>query len=413
MALPTPNERKNSPLKKQARHKGVKIYFHRNDEGNTPRIMAASLLEVVVMQILIANDKFKGSLTASEAAQAIVKGLPQNSEIDLCPIADGGEGFTETMLAALGGRWVECESVDALHRPLKARYAITSTGLAVMEMASASGFEHIAENDRDILQSSTYGTGLLIRHAAEQKDVERILIGIGGSATNDGGTGMADALGILFLDKNEDPLSACPAGMTNLASIESEQLIDLPPIDVACDVDNPLLGTRGATAIFGPQKGASESEQETLENFLSHLLKITQAKNLATQPGAGAAGGLGFGLMHFLGAELHPGFDLVAKALDLPTRISEADLIITGEGSLDAQSLSGKGPIGVARLAQQKGKPTIAVAGQITDEVRHSELFTHLGALTDYDLPLNELISNASELLTKKVRELSDLLPLA
>ena len=365
------------------------------------------------MRILIANDKFKGSLTASEAAQAIVKGLPQDSEIDLCPIADGGEGFTETMLAALGGRWVECDTVDALYRPLKARYAITTTGLAVMEMASASGFEHIAEQDRDILQSSTYGTGLLIRHASEQQGVERILIGIGGSATNDGGIGMADALGILFLDKNGDPLSPSPAGMENLVAIQSEQLIDLPPIDVACDVDNPLLGTRGATAIFGPQKGANKSEQEILENFLSHLLKITQANNLAIHPGAGAAGGLGFGLMHFLGAELHPGFDLVAKALDLPTRISEADLVITGEGSLDSQSLSGKGPIGVARLAQQKGKPTIAVAGQISDEVRQSELFTQLGALTDFDLPLNELISNASNLLTKKVRELSDLLPLA
>ena len=155
------------------------------------------------MHVLIANDKFKGSLPATEAAQAIQKGLPSNCEVDLCPIADGGEGFTSTMLAALGGRWVGCDTVDALHRPLKTRYAITDTGLAVMEMASASGFELISEKDRNILQSSTYGTGLMIRHAAGQKDVERILIGIGGSATNDGGVGMADALGVLLLDSDE------------------------------------------------------------------------------------------------------------------------------------------------------------------------------------------------------------------
>ena len=149
------------------------------------------------MRVLIANDKFKGSLPATEVAQAIQIGLPSNCEVDLCPIADGGEGFTSTMLTALGGQWVECDTVDALHRPLRTRYAITNTGLAVMEMASASGFELISEKDRDILQSSTYGTGLMIRHAADQKNVERILIGIGGSATNDGGVGMADALGVL------------------------------------------------------------------------------------------------------------------------------------------------------------------------------------------------------------------------
>nr|XP_061812002.1 glycerate kinase-like [Nerophis lumbriciformis] len=365
------------------------------------------------MRVLIANDKFKGSLPAPKVAQAIQEGLPANSEVDLCPIADGGEGFTATMLAALGGRWMECDTVDALHRPLKARYAITNTGLAVMEMASASGFELIPENDRDILQSSTYGTGLMIRHAAGQKEVERILIGIGGSATNDGGVGMADALGILLLDSEEEPLPPCPAGLDTLATIDRDQLIDLPPIDVACDVDNiPVLGPNGATAIFAPQKGASEFEQLELEAFLAHLVKITGAEDLAKKPGAGAAGGLGFGLMHFLGAELHSGFDLVSKALDLPTRIKQADLVVTGEGSLDAQSLSGKGPVGIARLASDLGTPTIAIAGHISEEVRQSGLFEHCGALTDFDLPIETLMSDTANLLTRKVRELSDLLPL-
>ncbi len=364
------------------------------------------------MRVLIANDKFKGSLPAPEVAQAVRKGLPSSCEVDLCPIADGGEGFTSTMLAALGGRWVECDTVDALHRPLKARYAITGTGLAVMEMASASGFELIPEADRDILQSSTYGTGLMIRHAAGQRDVERILIGIGGSATNDGGVGMADALGVLLLDSEEEPLSPCPAGLDKLAIIDRDQLIELPPIDVACDVDNPVLGPNGATAIFGPQKGATAAQQETLEAFLAHLIKVTGARDLAERPGAGAAGGLGFGMMHFLGAELHPGFDLVSKALDLPARIEQADLVITGEGSLDAQSLSGKGPVGIARLASDLGTPVIAIAGHISDEVRQSGLFEQCGALTDFDLPLETLMTDTSNLLTRKVRELSDLLPL-
>lgn len=363
------------------------------------------------MRVLIATDKFKGSLTATEVTNAIAAGLPSHYEIDSCPIADGGEGFTSTMLSALGGRWVECDSVDALHRPLSSRYAITSSGLAIIEMAAASGFEFISAADRDILNSSTYGTGLMIRHAAGQKDVQRILIGLGGSATNDGGLGMADALGVLLLDSEEEPLPPFPSGLAQLATIDSDQLLNIPPIDVACDVENPLLGPNGATAIFGPQKGAGPEEQQLLEDLLTRLVKLTGADQLAETPGAGAAGGLGFGLMHFLNATLHPGFDLISDALQLPERIAAADLIITGEGSLDAQSLSGKGPVGVARLAQNLAKPTIALAGHISEEVRKSDLFRHCGALNDFDLPLETLMSDAAPLLTRKVRELSDLLP--
>ncbi|MGD1978930.1 MAG: glycerate kinase [Akkermansiaceae bacterium] len=365
-----------------------------------------------VMRILIANDKFKGSLTANQVAEAVAAGLPETCEIDFCPIADGGEGFTATMLAALGGRWVECDTVDALLRPIKSRYAISDSGLAVMEMAAASGFELISAEDRDILRSSTYGTGLMIRHAAEQKKVERILIGLGGSATNDGGVGMADALGALLLDENEDLLASCPAELGSLAKIDTDQLMEVPPVDVACDVDNPVLGPNGATAIFGPQKGADAEKREFLEDYLTRLIEVTGANDLAETPGAGAAGGLGFGMMHFLGAQLHPGFDLVSDALDLPARIAAADLVITGEGSLDSQSLSGKGPVGIARLAQDQDKPVIAVAGHITKEVRECGLFKHCAALSEYDLPLEILMSDAADLLTRKVRELRDLLPL-
>ena len=364
------------------------------------------------MRVLIANDKFKGSLTASEAGQAIITGLPSWIETDFCPIADGGEGFTETMLAALGGERITIDTVDALHRPIKAHYGITETGLAVMEMASASGFEQIAPDDRDLLNSSTYGTGLMIRHAAAQAQVERILLGIGGSATNDGGAGMADALGCLFLDSEEDCLLSTPLGLEKLAIIDRDQLISLPPIDIACDVDNPLLGPHGATAIFSPQKGASAKDQEYLEQYLSKLVQVSGSQEISERAGAGAAGGLGFGAMLFLGATLHSGFELVSEALNLGKKIASADLVITGEGSLDAQSLSGKGPIGVARLAQELGKPVIAIAGQISPEVRQSGLFEQYGALTDFNLPLDELISEASTLLTRKVRELSDLPPI-
>ncbi len=364
------------------------------------------------MRVLIANDKFKGSLTANEAAAAIAAGLPEEWEIDLCPIADGGEGFTETMLAALGGKWVEVETVDAVHRARTARYAVTPSGLAVMEMASACGYEHIAEVDRDLMNSSTYGVGLMLQDAAGRKEVERILIGLGGSATNDGGVGMVAALGGLFLDAEEDVLMATPAGLTDLAMVDLSGMAKLPPVDVACDVENPLLGENGATEVFGPQKGAGEIERPQLEKFLTRLMEITQAEALAETPGAGAAGGLGFGMMHFLNAELHPGFDLVAEAMDLSSRIAEADLVITGEGSLDEQSLSGKGPVGVARLAKDLGKPVLGLAGQIDKEVRGCGLFDQCGALTDFDLPVAMLMEGAADLLTRRVRELRDLLPL-
>jgi len=342
------------------------------------------------MRVLIANDKFKGSLTAVEAAEAIRAGLPSDWEIDLCPIADGGEGFAETMLSAAGGKWITVDTVDALFRPRTARIGLTEDGLAIMEMASANGFELIAAEDRDILNSSTYGTGLMIREAV-RRGAKRILIGIGGSATNDGGVGMADALGVLFLDEEEDSLTATPAGLENLAIIDREQRVELPPIHVACDVTNPVLGPNGATAIYGPQKGANESELEFLESYLAHLVKVTGAQEMAELPGSGAAGGLGFGLMYFAGAELQSGFDLVAEGLDLEARISAADLVITGEGSLDAQSLEGKGPVGVARLANELETPIFAIAGQVSEEVITAGVFQKTGCLSDFKLSLESI----------------------
>lgn len=357
------------------------------------------------MNVLIAIDKFKGSLSAVEAAHAIQAGLPSDSQADLCPIADGGEGFAETMMTALGGKWINVDVHDALGRPISARYALSPEGVAIMEMAAASGFELIAAEDRDILNSSTFGTGTLIRHAVEISHARKILIGIGGSATNDGGSGMAKALGVRFLDKNGENLASLPADLLNLEKIDSGARIALPPIEVACDVDNPLLGPSGATTIYGPQKGAQPDLISELEKRLARLVEVSQAQDHAAHPGAGAAGGLGFGLLHFCQATLRPGFDIVADAVQLTERLKICDLVVTGEGSMDAQTLFGKGPAGIARLAQAAGKPCLALAGHISPEVKAAKLFTAHAALSDLDLPLSELMARADELLTKRTRD--------
>ena len=356
------------------------------------------------MRVLIANDKFKGSLTAEAAAEAIAAGLPSDWELDICPIADGGEGFTSTLLAALGGERIQVDTVDALLRPITASFILTADRLAVMEMASANGLEQIAAADRDLLNSSTYGTGLLLQ-AASEAGAQRILIGIGGSATNDGGVGMLAALGACFMDANEEPLNPTPAGLKTLAEVDAGGLLTLPPVHVACDVTNPLLGPQGATEVFGPQKGAGPAERKTLEEFLTRLVEVTGAHAKAQTPGVGAAGGLGFGLHHFLQAELASGFDLVAEATGLGSRIEEADLVITGEGSLDSQSLSGKGPVGVARLAADLSTPCFAYAGHLTPEVAESGLFARSASLSATGLPLDTLLREAAPLLTDLVRD--------
>ncbi|MDQ8192230.1 glycerate kinase [Roseibacillus persicicus] len=349
------------------------------------------------MNILIACDKFKGSLSAREVALAIEKGLGEGHQIELCPIADGGEGFVDAMLAALGGEVRTCHVLDALGREVEASYGISSS-TAIIEMADASGLWRIAEAERDVLRASTYGTGQLIDDGIAQ-GATKILLGVGGSATNDGGVGMAAALGWLFRDEADDVLEANPVDLADLATVDGSQVSTLPPIEVACDVENPLLGERGATAVYGPQKGAGPAEREYLEAYLEHLMAVCGGEKAAEVPGAGAAGGLAWGLMTFANATLRPGFDIVADAVSLQERVSQADVVITGEGSLDAQSLEGKGPVGVARLAKEMGKHTVAVAGHISDEVKESDLFDQTFALTDTGLPLERLIAEASSLI--------------
>lgn len=361
------------------------------------------------MKVLIACDKFKGSLSAPEVAEAIGRGLGQGFDIAHCPIADGGEGFVAAMLSAVGGERRECEVIDALGRPIVASYGLCGT-VGIIEMADASGLWRVEEPVRDILASSTYGTGLLMRDAIAH-GATQLLMGLGGSATNDGGAGMAAALGWDFRDgMDEDIVLPTPRSLAALQAIHGGGCIPLPTIEVACDVESPLLGPEGATAVFGPQKGAGAEEREYLESFLQKLAQVAGDPDLSHVPGAGAAGGLGWGLMKFAGATLRPGFDIVADAVSLKERIQEADIVITGEGSLDAQSLQGKGPIGVARLAREAGKQTAAVAGQVSPEITASGLFDFTVSLAETGAPLSELIANAAHFVEQETGKLAGML---
>ncbi len=361
------------------------------------------------MHFLIAPDKFKGSLTALQAAEAIAVGVRRrhpDAECELCPIADGGEGFMETLIGTLNGEWITCPAVDALGREISSRYVLAQTShgpTAILEMAETSGLWRLDPDERNPLLTTTAGTGLQIAHAIREHQVTRIILGLGGSATNDAGCGMAHALGVRFLNANGQEILPIPAALGELHRVDFSSRLALPEVIAACDVDNPLLGPRGATAIFSAQKGASPEDQIRLEAALTHLVKISGAETAAATPGAGAAGGLGMGLLHFAGARLVSGFDLLADLLDLESRIAATDHVITGEGSLDHQSLAGKGPVALARLAKFHNKPVSGFCGQADAAARESGIFTELHALADSDLPFETLIAQAGPLLTELV----------
>ena len=366
--------------------------------------------ELKVPHVVIACDKFKGSLSASEACEAISAGLPPAWTRTLRPIADGGEGFAETLRHALEGETIKCKVRDPLGRIITASYAIAESGgerVAIMEMAQASGLHRVSDGRPNIMQSTTYGTGEMLKDAAGH-GVDRIVIGLGGSATNDGGCGMARALGARFYDRHDKEISGSPNELKEIAHADLSDLIQLPPITVACDVDNPLTGGNGASAVFGPQKGASDSDISALDAMLDRVARILKRQDYAIKAGAGAAGGLGFGLMVFCQAKLVPGFDLVAQTLDLENLLKTADMVITGEGSLDAQTLSGKGPAGIALLARDLGIISVGIAGRVTKHVTAARLFDHTISLEDSGKPLDELIANAALLLTKETQSNSD-----
>jgi len=343
------------------------------------------------MRVLIAMDKYKGSLTAVQAGAAVSRGLQKTLpgvQTSLCPIADGGEGFTDTMVSALGAEWIEVPLQDAIGRPLVARYGLTQDGVAVMEMSAASGLAMVSDQPLQPDIASTFGTGQMMVDAIRQ-GAKKIIIGIGGSATNDGGRGMAEALGFVFTD----------TGIVRPAPISCEVL-------VACDVDNPLLGDLGATRIYGAQKGVRdfaffEARMQTFADLVTRELAIDHRH----EPGAGAAGGLGFGLMSFCKARLMSGFDLVADITKLEERILEADLVITGEGKVDGQTLHGKGPAGLAEMARRHGRPVVAVAGAVEDSPAVHARFDLALAVKPEAMPLAEAMARGAELIEETVAQ--------
>lgn len=362
------------------------------------------------MRILIASDKFKGSLTAVEANTAIAGGIRKGStpepDITSIPIADGGDGLVATLVAATGGTTESLEVTGPLGDPTNATIGfLPDNETAVIEMAEASGIALIPAEQLNPQLASTFGTGELIQHLIS-RGYKKIIMGIGGSATNDGGTGMARALGFQFLDSQSRPVENLPADLLEVSAMIAPDNLVLPEILIACDVTNPLLGPDGCTRIYGPQKGITPDQFDAHESKLSHLVSLCgeKGRNAALLPGAGAAGGLGFGSIVFLGAELTPGFDLVSELLQLEAAVQSADLVITGEGSLDAQSLLGKGPGSLARLARKYGKEVIAVCGR-SDDLSDSNLFDEIIEIGDPSLTLKENMDRAFELLAGKSEE--------
>ena len=328
------------------------------------------------MKILIAPDSFKESMTAVAAAEAMARGVRKaapEAQIGMVPMADGGQGTVATMVAATGGRIISAEVTDPLGKKIKAQFGILGDGrTAVIEMAAASGLMRVPRGRRNPLVTTTFGTGETIK-AALGSGVKKIIIGIGGSATNDGGAGMAQALGAHLLNATGRDL---PFGGAALAGLERIDASGLDPrlknveLDVACDVTNPLLGEKGASAVFGPQKGATPETVKQLDAALAHYADILQrdlGKDVRNEPGAGAAGGLGAGLMAFLGARLRRGIEIVIDAVNLRERMKGCDLVLTGEGAMDRQTVFGKTAIGVAKVAQSLGIPVIAIVGGIGD----------------------------------------------
>jgi glycerate kinase len=324
------------------------------------------------MKIVIAPDSFKESLTALAVANEIEAGFREffpDAQYVKLPVADGGEGTVQAMIDASGGRRIELQVTGPLGEPVPAFYGLMGDGAtAVIEMAAASGLELVLAARRNPLHTTSYGTGQLILDALDA-GARRFVLGVGGSATNDGGAGMLQALGGRLLDAAGADLNAGGGALAALARIDlsglDERIKDCV-FDIACDVSNPLVGPQGASAIFGPQKGATPAMVEQLDANLRRYAEVIASdlgRQVAEVPGAGAGGGIGAGMMVFLGGRLRPGSEIVMAAVGLDAAVADADLVITGEGRIDSQTIHGKTPIGVARVAQRHGKPVIAIAG--------------------------------------------------
>lgn len=330
------------------------------------------------MNIVVAMDSFKGSLSSMEAGQAVRAGIAQANPsvpVTVRPLADGGEGTVEALISGMGGQWQQVTVTGPVGDPVVCTYGILpATATAVLEMSGAAGLPLVPEGRRNPLYTTTYGVGEVIQDAIE-KGCRRFLVGIGGSATNDGGVGMLQALGYGFWDAPGRPIQRGAQGLAHLARITCDQV--LPQLAecefrVACDVTNVLCGPQGCSAVYGPQKGATPEMVADMDRWLSHYAQLAQTVRPDTAhpdaPGTGAAGGLGFAFQTFLRGALEPGVSIVLEETHLEDFIRDADLVITGEGRLDGQTAMGKAPVGVARLAKKYRKPVVALAGSVTGD---------------------------------------------
>jgi len=373
------------------------------------------------MKIVIASDSYKHCLTSREAGLWLQKGIHSGlpgAEIRVVPVADGGEGTMTALVDATGGKTFSTPVRGPLGDIVEAEFGLLGDGTTgVVEMASASGIELIPDNKRNPLKASTYGTGELIRKALDA-GCRRLIIGLGGSATNDGGTGMLAALGVRFLDGSGNAIQEGGGGLDAISEIDVEgldQRIFECDIIVASDVNNPLTGKNGASFVYGPQKGADADTARQLDENLERYAKITArllGADHSESPGAGAAGGLGFGILAFLKGSMRNGFDVVREVTGLEKVIEDSDLIITGEGRLDFQTQYGKTPYGVAQIAGKYGKPVIAVGGSLGKgyEVLYNKGFTSIISIADRPMTLEESLSEAPQLLKAAGRAIAGMI---
>ncbi|AEH49721.1 glycerate kinase [Parageobacillus thermoglucosidasius] len=370
------------------------------------------------MKVIIAPDSFKESLSAFAVANAIEKGFRDifpDAEYVKIPMADGGEGTVQSLVDATNGRMVTTKVTGPLGDRVQAFFGMLGDGkTAVIEMAAASGLHLVPREKRNPLVTTTRGTGELIL-AALDEGAEHIIVGIGGSATNDGGAGMIQALGGRLLDRYGKEIGPGGGSLSELADIDLSRLdarLNHVKIEIACDVDNPLTGARGASAVFGPQKGATPEMVATLEQNLQHYADVIErvlGKQVKDIPGAGAAGGLGAGLLAFLHAELKRGVEIVLETVKFHERIQGASLVITGEGRIDGQTVFGKTPIGVAKAAKRHHIPVIALAGSLSDD---SDVVLNHGIDALYSvvpgvIPLEKALKNAEYYIAQTARNIA------
>ena len=366
-------------------------------------------------KVVVASDSFKGCLTSIQVADAVEKGIHANwpdCQVMKLAVADGGEGTIEALLTTMGGRNVKVKVQDPLGRPIEAEYAILKDGTAVIEMSKASGLTLLHPSERNPLHTSTYGTGQLIADALH-KGCRKFLIGIGGSATNDAGTGMLEALGYRFLDAEGNVLKGVGLSLEAIMTIDTSAAIpELKSAEfiVACDVDSPFHGLKGAAHVYAPQKGASPEMVDFLDNGLKHfadILKSTTGKDISEMPGSGAAGGLGGAFKAFLNAELRKGADMVLDAIGFDEIIRDADLVITGEGKIDSQTLNGKLPSAVAQRASARNIPVMAICGRT--EVESLPCFASICPVTPQEMPLEQAMQQDIAMENIKERLVRDI----